>query len=351
MMVQKYQDELNIKDRMINFGAKLEIDQAIYLEFISSAVNSSLNWDRKNYYDSSISSDKIDIVLKKLTAAGYQYRYHASRYTHDKILVIKKEGEAIVLLNYPKNSKFNLSECFFAEGKDNCLLIKLLDEYCSERENKIRFKWITSHEGDYEMIDESMEETIHPEHYPFIDNLLEWEEKFFASKSPVLILLGSPGGGKSTFIKYLLSKMGDGINHLTFDSKALNSEQIFVDFLADEEANSFILEDADTLLTKREDGNDVMAKFLNISNGLISLKKKKLIFSTNLDNLNHVDSALLRPGRCFGVLEFRKLTYNESIRVCEVNGISSSFLKKGNEYTLAEIFAGKKGKEERIGFI
>jgi ATP-dependent 26S proteasome regulatory subunit len=43
-----------------------------------------------------------------------------------------------------------------------------------------------------------------------------------------------------------------------------------------------------------------MSRFLNISDGLIKLPNKKLVFTTNVTNFENIDSALLRPGRCFG---------------------------------------------------
>jgi hypothetical protein len=62
----------------------------------------------------------------------------------------------------------------------------------------------------------------------------------------------------------------------------------------------------------------MMAKFLNVSDGMIKLPGKKTIFTTNLDNIRNVDSALICSGRCFDVLTFRAFTYNEAIDVCRV---------------------------------
>jgi ATP-dependent 26S proteasome regulatory subunit len=48
----------------------------------------------------------------------------------------------------------------------------------------------------------------------------------------------------------------------------------------------------------------MMHRFLNVGDGLVTTKGKKLIFSTNLPSIRDVDSALVRPGRCFDILNF-----------------------------------------------
>lgn len=337
---------------MHNYSTELEKIEGVYEEFVSQPVNSLLSWNLVRTGDVYIDYESLQNLLNEAIEQGYRYRFTDGHFSTGKFLYVFKDALEIAFFHYNSSGKYCVRDIFVSHQSDqrDRNLLNLVKKYGTASDGKINFKWIISHEGNYEYIEEEFVETVRQENYPFIPNLSDWQERFFASKSPVLILIGQPGVGKSMFIKHLLSKMG-GTNHLTFDDKALRSEQVFVDFIIDEEANSFILEDADNLLTKREDGNDVMSKFLNISNGLISLNKKKFIFSTNLENLNNVDSALLRPGRCFDVLTFRKLNYEESIACARVNDINPDFIEKGNSYTLAEIFAGGTRKENRIGFV
>ena len=97
----------------------------------------------------------------------------------------------------------------------------------------------------------------------------------------------------------------------------------------------------------------MMHKFLNVSDGLISAADKKLVFSTNLPNVRDIDSALLREGRCFDVLQFRPLTRKEALAVVEETK-STRELGDGQEFTLAEIFksqpSGNKSGQ-RLGFV
>ena len=44
---------------------------------------------------------------------------------------------------------------------------------------------------------------------------------------------------------------------------------------------------------------------------------RKIIFITNLANVNDIDEALLRPGRCFANVRTRNLRHEEAARVME----------------------------------
>ena len=74
---------------------------------------------------------------------------------------------------------------------------------------------------------------------------------------------------------------------------------------------------ADDILMKRESGNDIMDLFLNLSDGIVSNKEKKFIFTSNLPNLNSIDDALLRNGRCFATIEFKTLTEEQGKTIAE----------------------------------
>ena len=44
---------------------------------------------------------------------------------------------------------------------------------------------------------------------------------------------------------------------------------------------------------------------------------RKIIFTTNLANVNDIDDALLRPGRCFANVRTRNLRHDEAARVMQ----------------------------------
>ena len=187
--------------------------------------------------------------------------------------------------------------------------------------------------------------------YPWLNKPMnEYIQDFLNSDANVLILIGQPGTGKTTFIKNMIHQAG-GDAKVAYDEKVLSTDDFFAGFIEDD-CRFLIMEDADAFLSSRQDGNSMMHKFLNVSDGLVSAADKKLVFSTNLPNIRDVDSALLREGRCFDVLQFRALTRDEAKKVYNEAGIDKD-LPDGTEFTLAELFNTQlhQKKLNGIGFI
>lgn len=224
-----------------------------------------------------------------------------------------------------------------------------MDKTMKRAENLI--EWIHGARGESVTVPLNYREPIMSA-YPWIDkNLYEYINDYLNSSSCVLILIGPPGVGKTSFIKTLIHH-SKGNAQVTFDDKIMSSDSLFANFI-EGDTKFMIMEDADAFLKSRSDGNTMMHRFLNVSEGLVSAADKKLVFSTNLPSVKDIDEALLRPGRCFDILEFRELTREEAQVVCEEIGKD---LPDGNKFTLAELFttqpSSKPGKKKSaVGFL
>jgi ATP-dependent 26S proteasome regulatory subunit len=121
----------------------------------------------------------------------------------------------------------------------------------------------------------------------------------------------------------------------------------FVRYLSDKNFDAIIIEDADELLTaERGDYNKIISKILNVSDGLIKLPKKKLILTTNLEKLNDLDPAIIRPGRCFDVMEFRPFNQQEFTQVADEMGLSLTEEEKNQKrMTLAELYSLREQRQ------
>lgn len=191
------------------------------------------------------------------------------------------------------------------------------------------------------------------EMYPFLDgeSLASYYDRFINSSANILVLIGLPGTGKTTMIRGMLAHARKSAT-LTYHPKVLEQDAFFVNWLESEDM-FLVLEDSDTLLLPREEGNEMMSRFLNMGDGLMSFQNKKIIFSTNLPNVADIDDALTRPGRCFDILEFDYLSREEAKTLCERVNVD---LPDGDKFTVSEIFASKKNevkhrRKTKVGFL
>lgn len=193
--------------------------------------------------------------------------------------------------------------------------------------------------------------TIKDCYYPFIEKgVLSELDSFMKSDEPVLFMLGPPGTGKTTLLRYFLYQANVKAR-VTFDETVMKSDSFYLDFMLNSDQDVLVVEDCDVIVsTRKRDMNPVVSKLLNYSDGIIKLKKKKLVFSSNLENAGDVDSALVRPGRCYAFWKFRKLTLAESNVVR--SDLGREPFVNGDEYSLAEIFYSKSDPKlgQRVGF-
>jgi hypothetical protein len=84
-----------------------------------------------------------------------------------------------------------------------------------------------------------------------------------------------------------------------------------------------------------------------------------MIFSTNLPSIRDVDSALVRPGRCFDILTFDTLNVEQANTLAKRLGVTIPVRPRGKEtepYSIAEVFNQKTegmatASSRRVGFI
>ena len=220
-------------------------------------------------------------------------------------------------------------------------IIRDLDSKFSRMESTIH--WVYGSHGQTSEVPLNFKPAKN-EFYPFLgDDMERFFSNYMDSDEAVLILIGPPGTGKTTFIKNLLN-FGKGDALVTFDPAIMSSDSLFARFIDEPDIDFLVMEDADAFLKSRTDGNQMMHKFLNVSDGLISTRGKKLIFSTNLPTVNEIDDALLRPGRCFKVIEFRALTREEAEKLNSVMPVNIG--SEGDSFSLAELMSSRTAEQK-----
>jgi hypothetical protein len=133
------------------------------------------------------------------------------------------------------------------------------------------------------------------------------------NKTNLVILSGCPGSGKTTFIRYLASRLKKNIIFISPDMVSYITDPSFIPFLIKNNDSILIIEDAEPALETRETGRTgAVSNILNLTDGLLSDCLNISIVATFNTESSKIDSALLRKGRLLKNYKFDKLSAEKS---------------------------------------
>lgn len=134
-----------------------------------------------------------------------------------------------------------------------------------------------------------------------------------------ILLYGPPGSGKSSVATALAYELK--MNVYTINISAVENDTMLMDLMSDINSGSILLlEDIDVASSMRERSDDspgvTMSGILNALDGIATPQGLITVMTTN--NLEVIDPAILRPGRCDRIEQVGYIDNDQLSRLCDV---------------------------------
>lgn len=153
----------------------------------------------------------------------------------------------------------------------------------------------------------------------------------------LVLLHGTPGTGKSTYIRYLIHHLKKRVIFMPSKMASSMDAPSMMTFLIDYRNSILIIEDAEDLIRSRENAPAAgISTLLNLTDGVLGESLCIQVICTFNTRLANIDSALLRKGRLIQSYEFGALSLEKTRKLLVRLGENPSQATEG--MTLADIY-------------
>jgi hypothetical protein len=358
---------MNLLNAYANGALRLE---QLYVELFGVIPNSYLYYKEGLFFKTSyLTSEKceeifgknIDVMIheeeKIYTTSKADDDWEESTTWDDLTQSFKKRNQPfIVIVHHDKKWILSIDENsikVYSYKFDYKAFVQSILEWMPQQDkvDKTATIDLVAYDRNYYTINSKIKRTVINLDSHYNDDLKEMDKTLRdflgEQESGLAVIHGSPGTGKSFYIRHLLSTMDKKFILVTNAIAAHMAEPEFIAFMMENKDSIFILEDCEQILMAREENRfgGAIANILNISDGLMSdIFNIKFICTFNTD-IENIDEALLRPGRCFINYEFKSLCEKKSVKLLESLGHK---IDKPKEMTLAEIYNYKEEEDKPI---
>lgn len=291
-----------------------------------------------------LNTEKAFEGITKQYADSIEKIYTDRYYVHEK----KKHAVeyAVVLMKNERMLKFYEGGCGILTHDDDAEFIAEMTASLLKFTNKLtrpkrEINLIVQGEGGLKLTDLEIKKTR-------LDIALNYEDDFAEvdavitkrlntkNDKGIVLLHGKPGTGKTTYLRYLLTRLKKKIMFVPNNVAVNLTNPDFINLLIENPNSVLIIEDAEQVLQDRqESGNSAVSNLLNISDGLLADCLNIQIICSFNTQLSNIDSALMRKGRLIARYEFGKLSVTKAQRLSDSLGFGTTIMQP---MTVSEVY-------------
>jgi hypothetical protein len=307
---------------------------------LPTVTNYRINLNQDNFIEG-LKTLYPDSVLKCSRNKSYQAMSSDKWKLEDEYIFCEIKPELV--LQYEDNE---LTLCFgdsITAGERETLHNFILKNKAPKKDMQNKFYMINKQDYGFGLFDFDIKKTdVNNIGDNYNDDLVKITpeiKRFLNEKntSGIILFHGVPGGGKTSYIRSLISECEARFIYVPNNLFTYISNPEFIAFISRYPNSVIILEDCEELLKPREQNQSGtgISNLLNLGDGLLGDALKLKIICTFNSSLAKVDEALLRKGRLVYRYEFGPLVPEK------VNGLLEKLeLEKrvSEPLTLAEVF-------------
>lgn len=225
-----------------------------------------------------------------------------------------------------------------------------IEHYFFGHNGKIQRKDIETFYHSFDTIKQNYNADVIAKTEKTMDEILSEEEL----SGKLLLYHGSAGTGKTTLIQSMLGELEERTSAYTF--VVISSPHVFLtdpsyyySIISHSSRVIFILEDVGDLfaMDNKSMRMEEMSNFLNLTDGILGKSRRDVFICTFNYDVNKMDDAIVRPGRCLANINVPPLDYDGTVEMLKNYGITDNIeaLLENKEYSRANVGMVKDTKK------